>query len=324
MRNPRSLCLLILLLAGTGTLFADADGTMYFTTFAGGDNVHSVDYSYVQGVGFSLFNIQNLTATNGADGILMDPNNQKLAVGGQGNNNLAEENLDGTGLVNVHVGSAGQSFHLALSSDNHSIWNMPNGGSNYISIVPLNPFQNGTSYQVVGDTTDVRGVVWNPVANKYFYSSAEDGSTDGVFGSISFDGTKFTTAALATHVAAHGISYDPFTHDMFINSGDTIQQIDASGHIIATVVVPGEIFDQGSEDGKGHLFVASNTGDLEFIDYAATGNIGSATFSTHEFLANSLDDIAPLSGPGAPEPGSLILFGTSILGAGTVLRRRLR
>ena len=114
-------------------------------------------------------------------------------------------------------------------------------------------------------------------------------------------------------------------HDLIVNSGDTIQQINTAGTVLGTVTGIGN-FDQAAEDGKGHLFVASNSGFLELVDCSSTKNIGTGTFSAEPFLAGSLDDIAPLSGSAAPtpEPGTLILFGTSVVGLAGIVRPKLK
>src|SRR5207245_11759338 len=64
-----------------------------------------------------------------------------------------------------------------------------------------------------------------------------------------------------------------------------LQQLDAAGNTLSSITAAGT-FDQGAADGKGHLFVASNSGNLLFIDYDATGLIGAASnFTSNQFLA---------------------------------------
>ena len=79
------------------------DGTLYYTTFSGGTNVHSVDYSYVVGTSFALTNNTGLASTSGADGLLFAPNGN-LLVAGQGNN-LTEVTTTGTIVKNVAPGA---------------------------------------------------------------------------------------------------------------------------------------------------------------------------------------------------------------------------
>jgi hypothetical protein len=123
--------------------------------------------------------------------------------------------------------------------------------------------------------------------------------------------------------AAHGLAYDSFTGDLFLMGDSTITQFDPiTGTIVGQRVFAGLNFDQGTVDGKGHLFVADNGGNLLFMDYGLTGDIDDLSNPVViRFLASALDDVAPLSGPGSrvPEPGTLALLG---LGAIAAIRRR--
>ena len=189
---------------------------------------------------------------------------------------------------------------------------------------------NGTSFPVTGDDTDIRGVAF--IGSQAYYGTAPDGSIHGHFGKIEFDGTQFVTTRLLDDVPAHGLTFDPFTGNMIISSGNEMQQLSISGSTVTqvgpTLVIAGQ-YDQTAVDGKGHLFGASNDGTLAFVDYDASGQIGDASnFVSSTFLANNLDDVAPLSALGGPkpvpEPMTLALLGAGIAAVAGLRARRRR
>jgi hypothetical protein len=323
--------MVLLLSCGFASLWADpAQGTLFYTTFSGGVNVHSVNYDY-NGTTFTLSGNTGLASTLGADGILFAPDGN-LLVAGQGNN-LTEVTTGGTIVKTVVPGTG--SFHLALTADTPTalVYNMCNGGCgvNAISAVTLSGgglLNNGVAYTVSGTTSlDVRGVVLDTANNTWYYGTAPDGGS-GDFGTVVFNNTTHTAVLtrLASNIFAHGLTFDPFTNDLIVSSANTIQQLDATGTVRSTAIGTGP-FDQSAVDGKGHLFVASNSGNLEFIDYDASGLIGAGgNFTSSPFLAANLDDIAPLAGVGGggqvPEPSSIFLFGTVLLGVAYRFRKR--
>lgn len=134
-------------------------------------------------------------------------------------------------------------------------------------------------------------------------------------------GTKILIDSLE---GAHGGTYDDYSKTIFVFGGSRIVQIQPyrengqqKAKVVAYIDLREHFFeetsanlsgprtpgvgwrlDQGTVDGYGHLFVASNTGHMIFVDYAANPKklINDNVLIHVQWIDNYLDDLAPLKG----------------------------
>ncbi len=323
----KALLVLSVLAAGKASA-GDTSGTLYYTTFSGGNNVHKVDYTWSGGA-LSFSGNTDLAAVFGADGLLFLPDGN-LAVGGQGLR-VHEITLGGTLVTTLAVPT--DSYHLSLSPQGKVLYSASipgqpsaitlNAGSLVGATVGALP-TSGT--QSVLDT-----IAFDNSGNSLYTSSGAGGN--GVVGKISFTGgpeapTAATTSSPVAAVASHGLVFDPFSGDYIAMGDNAISRFDANGNLLETrLFAANSNFDQGTVDGQGHIFAANNGGDLYLIDYSSDGTLANASFDA-KFLAGSLDDIAPKVGSGSkPTPdagGTAALTLLGLAGLGIVHRAQRR
>jgi hypothetical protein len=264
-----------------------APNTTLFYTVGGSSSTGSVNNVAINytGSGLTVGAPITITATPG-DGLMFLPNDNLLF----GGNSVTE--LTPTGTVVGTVSQVGD--HLALGPSGTTAWTSAETGS--LVAISL-PSLSAVTHTVSGDDNGVTQVAFDPSGNAYYTDSSFFGTGD--FGTI--DLKTFTTKRLFSSLpAAHGLSYDPYTGDLILFGAGNITQFDPRTLQIVSSRQVGGRLDQGSVDGKGHLYAADNNGNLIFLDYSATHLVGDArNFVGPSFLASNLDDFAALSGLGA-------------------------
>jgi hypothetical protein len=325
--NKRSILLGTFLAGTVFSAWADAfDGTLYYTIFSGAPNVKRVDVSF-DGSIFTVGTPVVIGTTVGADGITGNPQNPDLLlVGGQGGRINTISKSTGTA---TSYGSPASVFHLAVPTSTTVLGSGIPGSLARHTINPDGSLGLGTLIGITGDDTTITTIISTP--SGFYYTDAGSGGF-GNFGKITFNtGIDSATSGVTTRLnvapvpSAHGGVYDPFSGDILLFGAGEISQYDlGTGTFVGSRGFSQgndrADFDQGAVDGKGHLFVASNDGNLLMIDYESTHNATDVTDpSYYRFLDNNLDDIAPLIGSGGtsnvPEAGStLAMLGMSFFG----------
>jgi uncharacterized membrane protein len=234
-----------------------------------------------------------IDTTSNPDGLLVLPNGN-LLLGG----NPVQEIDPTTDAVLASVAVEGD--HLALDPSGLKVWTSVQGGFLGSPGGPLEELDltNGlaeVTHPVQGDDQGATQLAFDTAGNAYY-------TNEGDFGVI--DLTTFTTKRLFDHLpSAHGLCFDPYTGDLIMVNNSNIMQFDPrTGTVASSLTIPGGFsLDQGAADGKGHLFVGGNDGNLVFVDYSATGLVGDPRdFVATPFFAAHLDDVAPLSYLGSP------------------------
>ena len=270
--------------------------TITYTRFLGPpNNLMQARFTYDAGAGTTaLSNYVSIASLPGADGVLFAPDGDVI-VGGQGNA-VHKVVLSSGSFTTVNVGGV-LSFHVMLDPNGTTVWTAGNLGA--LGSVPLNPFGNGTPHRLTGDDLLVTHIAF---AGGQAYYSASGVLGLGNFGRI--DLGTFTTTRLFTAVPwAHGMAFDCFTKDIIVFGGSYVAQFDPVTETVVSVLDATPLnlnLDQGTSDGEGHLYIASNTGHMLFVDMTVSGLVGTPDFVDAPFLDSWVDDIAPDCGLGSP------------------------
>jgi len=287
-----------------------SSGDLFFTTYQP-PTVQRATYSYVHG-SLHLSAPRVVASLPGADGAVFGSDG-RLLVGGTDSGTVEAVDV-ATGAVHPVAVGAPAAFMLAADSTGRTLYT--SGLPGQLATLPLDPLGPGRAVAITGDDVRISGVAFAPDGTALYTSSGPDGRGDvGVL-----DVAHGHTTRLLTNVpAAHGIIYDPYSDSFLTDGGDEVLQLPAHDprHIASELTVPGARLDQGTVDGHGRVFLASNDGRMVFVDYAATHRVGDLSNRTFvQPLVANLDDVAPLVGPGAPPvPATTPWWGTAGMGA---------
>ncbi len=328
------------LVGAAPAVFADSTtGDIFYTTFSGTDRVFKRSYSYDGALTLTYGPQITISSTTdglgGADGLIFDPTNTNfLIVGGQNNDFYrVDANTPHVAVLDsgdASVGVSANIFHVVADSSGTAAWGTDIPGANPVKIALTGAgFGASSLITVSGAEIAITGIAFDGAGKAYYTNAPAPGGGD--FGTIDLS-TGATALLVPGLPAAHGIQFDPFTGDLILFGDSHITQLTTAGGLVSDLDLSGMglTFDQGTVDGNGHLFVASNSGSkMTFLDYSSSSLVGAGGnfLDINSTFPATLDDVAPLSGKGSrppviPEPASMLLFGLGGIGTGLVNRRK--
>ena len=292
------LVVVLFALAGCGTCGGPgcggriSSGDLYFTRYAATPNLMKVHFDYSSGK-FTLDKPKAIATLDGVDGLAFAPDGD-LLVGGQGGTVHKVKVADGKFK---DAKASGGAWHVSIDPSGKKAW--VTGIPGPVTEIPLAPFGDGVRHDLTGDDTSVTTIAFDGSGHAYYTSGASGGY--GNVGSIDLE-TFTTTRRMQNVPAAHGMAFDRFSGDLLLFGSNHITQVDPKTMKVVSdrVIKASVILDQGTVDGNGYVFVASNNGQLVFVDYSGSKKIGTTgSFAAVQLLASSLDDVAPLTGEGS-------------------------
>jgi hypothetical protein len=162
------------------------------------------------------------------------------------------------------------------------------------------------SYTVFKSVTNPTGLAFDPANHLFVLSGASI---------LEFNGAGTQIGSLALPHGADGLTYDPFTGQLWASYTSGIMEIPTSlASVTKDVPYNGDRIDGLESDGTGRIFLADTSASVPNItEY----DIGPNTF-TAETGVPTIDDLAPLVGSGSnpttPEPASMTLIGLGTAG----------
>jgi hypothetical protein len=281
-------------------------GILVYTIYNGTDkpnttisNIKQVAYRY-DGSKFTLATPVSLAITIGADGVAPLPNGD-LVVGSERYETYLLSQQSGPVKV-VPIPDKVISEHVVYDSLRNVIWTsgyLSDGSSPDLVEIPLKTFSHAIARHLKGDDSHITMIAFDSSHNAYYTNSNPPG-----FGSVGLVNlATFTTVRKIKNLpAAHGIVFDHFTNTLIVVGSNHITQIDPKTFsVISDWTAPSKYpafeLDQATVDGRGHLWAASNDGNIVFIDYSHTRKVANpANYRFLQYLENHLDDLALLCG----------------------------
>ena len=293
-------------------MVSTANATIVYWTDFGGKTIKKTDTSTN-----TTTTVVNTPGSGNPDTLIFDTSGNIVYTmynGNPGTVHSFNQNTSTDSVVSNAFGS--QLVDIALDPGGASVL-VSDRGNNQVTRVDLT---TGTA-TVLATLTTPDGIAYDGSGN-LFVAATSGGSQkivqiDPVTGAIINAGDPNFSAGFLD-----GITYDPFSNLIYAANGGCMETFDPVTLLAQGCVGNFSNLDGVMTDGAGNILVA-DVGSNQVGSYNITAGTSSYLFS-----APGLDDIAPVSGLGAPppsvpEPETLLLFGTGIVGLMGLRRRNL-